>query len=203
MKQILKCSLFAILLSLSSCSPSYKLPTEYQSVATTPTTMVNSHIRVGEEYLYRATITAYGHTFSGLLATKITTDNMWRVALTTDFGNTLFDFENQSGKIKTNYITPDLNKKIIIRTLTTDFKHLLKTHWQVTQKYTNGTIEVQQSKDGNDAVYLFTSGTNLFKQLNMQGKKLYTTFTYNTNNITIEHHSFTIKIVLEPLIINH
>ena len=196
MKQILKCSLFAILLSLSSCSPSYKLPTEYQSVATTPTTMVNSHIRVGEEYLYRATITAYGHTFSGLLAAKITADNTWRVALTTDF-------ENQKGNVKTNYITPDLNRKIIIRTLTNDFKHLLKTHWQVTQKYTNGTIEVQQSKDGNDAVYLFTSGTNLSKQLNMQGKKLYTTFTYNSNNITIEHHTFTIKIVLEPLIINH
>ena len=203
MKQILKCSLFAILLSLSSCSPSYNLPAEYQSMATNKTIIANPHIRVGEEYLYRATITAYGHTFSGLLVAKITADNTWRVALTTDFGNTLFDFENQSGKIKTNYITPDLNRKIIIRTLTTDFKHLLKTHWQVTQKYTNGTIEVQQSKDGNDAVYLFTSGTNLFKQLNMQGKKLYTTFTYNTNNITIEHHSFTIKIVLEPLIINH
>lgn len=201
MKQILKCSLFAIW--LGSCSPSYKLPAEYQSVATNKTIIANPHVRVGEEYLYRATITAYGHTFSGLLAAKITADNTWRVALTTDFGNTLFDFENQSGKIKTNYITPDLNRKIIIRTLTTDFKHLLKTHWQVTQKYANGTIEMQQSKDGNDAVYLFTSGTNLFKQLNMQGKKLYTTFTYNSNNITIEHHTFTIKIVLEPLIINH
>ena len=201
MKQILKCSLFVIW--LGSCSPSYNLPAEYQSMATTPTTIANPHIMVGEEYLYRATITAYGHTFSGLLVAKITADNTWRVALTTDFGNTLFDFENQSGKIKTNYITPDLNKKIIIRTLTTDFKHLLKTHWQVTQKYTNGTIEVQQSKDGNDSFYLFTSGTNLSKQLNMQGKKLYTTFTYNSNNITIEHHTFTIKIVLEPLIINH
>ena len=201
MKQILKCSLFTIW--LGSCSLSYKLPAEYQSVATNKTIIANPHLRVGEEYLYRATITAYGHTFSGLLAAKITADNMWRVALTTDFGNTLFDFENQSGKIKTNYITPDLNKKIIIRTLTTDFKHLLKTHWQVTQKYTNGTIEVQQSKDGNDTVYLFISGTDLFKQLNMQGKKLYTTFTYNTNNITIEHHTFTIKIVLDPLIINH
>ena len=201
MKQILKCSLFAIW--LGSCSSSYNLPAEYQSMATTPTTIANPHIRVGEEYLYRATITAYGHTFNGLLATKITADNMWRVALTTDFGNTLFDFENQSGKIKTNYITPDLNKKIITRTLTTDFKHLLKTHWQVTQKYTNGTIEVQQSKDGNDTVYFFISGTNLSKQLNMQGKKLYTTFTYNTNNITIEHHTLIIKIVLEPLIINH
>ena len=201
MKQILKCSLFVIW--LGSCSPSYNLPAEYQSMATTPTTIANPHIRVGEEYLYRATITAYGHTFSGLLAAKITADNTWRVALTTDFGNTLFDFENQNGKIKTNYIIPDLNRKIIIRTLNTDFNHLLKTHWQVTQKYINNTIVVEQSKDGNDAVYLFTSGTNLSKQLNMQGKKLYTTFTYNTNNITIEHHTFTIKIVLEPLIINH
>ena len=104
MKQILKCSLFAIW--LGSCSPSYKLPAEYQSVATTPTTMVNSHIRVGEEYLYRATITAYGHTFNGLLVAKITADNTWRVALTTDFGNTLFDFENQNGKIKDQLYNP-------------------------------------------------------------------------------------------------
>ena len=89
MKQILKCSLFAIW--LGSCSPSYNLPAEYQSMATTPTTIANPHIRVGEEYLYRATITAYGHTFSGLLVAKITADNTWRVALTTDFGNTLFD----------------------------------------------------------------------------------------------------------------
>ena len=200
MKQILKCSLFAILLSLSSCSPSYKLPTEYQSVATTPTTMVNSHIRVGEEYLYRATITAYGHTFSGLLATKITADNMWRVALTTDFGNTLFDFENQSGKIKTNYITPDLNKKIVIRTLTTDFQKLLQTHFTVIQKYTDGTTEVQKCKEGSDTIFLFTLENNLFKQLNMQGEKLYTTYIYNSNNITIEHHTLTIKIVLEPLV---
>mgnify|MGYP007127188015 FL=1 len=95
MKQILKCSLFAIW--LGSCSPSYNLPAEYQSVATNKTIIANPHVRVGEEYLYRATITAYGHTFSGLLAAKITADNTWRVALTTDFGNTLFDFENQNG----------------------------------------------------------------------------------------------------------
>ena len=198
MKQILKCSLFVIW--LGSCSPSYNLPAEYQSMATTPTTIANPHIRVGEEYLYRATITAYGHTFNGLLVAKITADNTWRVALTTDFGNTLFDFENQSGKIKTNYITSDLNRKIIIRTLTTDFKHLLKAHWQVTQKYTNGTIEVQQSKEGSDTIYLFTLENNLFKQLNMQGEKLYTTYIYNPNNITIEHHNLTIKIVLEPIV---
>jgi len=177
MKQILKCSLFAIW--LGSCSPSYKLPSEYQSVATTQTIIANPHVRVGEECLYRTTITAYGHTFSGLLAAKITADNTWRVALTTDFGNTLFDFENQKGNIKTNYITPDLNKKIVIRTLTT---------------------EVQKCKEGSDTIYLFTLENNLFKQLNMQGEKLYTTFIYNPSNITIEHHTLTIKIVLEPLV---
>lgn len=198
MKQILKCSLFAVL--LASCSPSYKLPAEYQLVATNKTIIVNPHVRVGEEYLYRATITAYGHTFSGLLAAKITADNTWRVALTTDFGNTLFDFENQNGKIKTNYVTPDLNKKIVINTLTTDFQKLLQTHFTVIQKYTDGTTEVQKCKDGSDTIYLFISGNNLFKQLNMQAEKLYTTYIYNPNNITIEHHNLTIKIVLEPIV---
>ena len=198
MKQILKCSLFVIW--LGSCSPSYNLPAEYQSMATTPTTIANPHIRVGEEYLYRATITAYGHTFSGLLAAKITADNTWRVALTTDFGNTLFDFENQKGKIKTNYVTPNLNKKIVINTLTTDFQKLLQTHFTVIQKYTDGTTEVQKCKDGSDTIYLFISGNNLFKQLNMQAEKLYTTYIYNPNNITIEHHNLTIKIVLEPIV---
>lgn len=198
MKQILKCSLFAVL--LASCSPSYKLPAEYQLVATNKTIIVNPHVRVGEECLYRTTITAYGHTFSGLLAAKITADNTWRVALTTDFGNTLFDFENQNGKIKTNYVTPDLNKKIVINTLTTDFQKLLQTHFTVIQKYTDGTTEVQKCKDGSDTIYLFISGNNLFKQLNMQAEKLYTTYIYNPNNITIEHHNLTIKIVLEPIV---
>ena len=198
MKQILKCSLFAIW--LGSCSPSYNLPAEYQSVATNKTIIANPHVRVGEEYLYRATITAYGHTFSGLLAAKITADNTWRVALTTDFGNTLFDFENQKGKIKTNYVTPDLNKKIVINTLTTDFQKLLQTHFTVIQKYTDGTIQVQKCKDSSDTIYLFTLENNLFKQLNMQGEKLYTTYIYNSKNITIEHHKLTIKIALEPLV---
>ena len=198
MKQILKCSLFAVL--LASCSPSYKLPAEYQLVATNKTIIVNPHVRVGEECLYRTTITAYGHTFSGLLAAKITADNTWRVALTTDFGNTLFDFENQNGKIKTNYVTPDLNTKIVINTLTTDFQKLLQTHFTVIQKYTDGTTEVQKCKDGSDTIYLFISGNNLFKQLNMQAEKLYTTYIYNPNNITIEHHNLTIKIVLEPIV---
>ena len=198
MKQILKCSLFAVL--LASCSPSYKLPAEYQLVATNKTIIVNPHVRVGEECLYRTTITAYGHTISGLLPAKITADNTWRVALTTDFGNTLFDFENQNGKIKTNYVTPDLNKKIVINTLTTDFQKLLQTHFTVIQKYTDGTTEVQKCKDGSDTIYLFISGNNLFKQLNMQAEKLYTTYIYNPNNITIEHHNLTIKIVLEPIV---
>ena len=162
MKQILKCSLFAIW--LGSCSPSYKLPAEYQSVATNKTIIANPHVRVGEEYLYRTTITAYGHTFSGLLAAKITADNTWRVALTTDF------------------------------------KKLLQTHFTVIQKYTDGTTEVQKCKEGSDTIYLFTLESNLFKQLNMQGEKLYTSYIYNSNNITIEHHNLTIKIVLEPLV---
>ena len=86
MKRILRYSL----LLLVGCSTPYQLPSQYQLAPKTTETIKNPHFSVGEQYLYRATITAYGHTFSGLLAAKITADNAWRVALTTDFGNTLF-----------------------------------------------------------------------------------------------------------------
>ena len=179
MKRILKYSL----LLLVGCSTPYQLPSQYQLAPKTTETVKNPHFSVGEQYLYRATITAYGHTFSGLLAAKITADNAWRVALTTDFGNTLFD----------------LNRKVIINTLIADFQKLLQTHFVVIQKYVDGTTEVQQCSVGSDTVYLFTSGTNLSKQLNMKAKSLYTTFTYTPDNITIEHHTLKIQIVLESI----
>ena len=195
MKRILKYSL----LLLVGCSTPYQLPSQYQLAPKTTETVKNPHFSVGEQYLYRAIITAYGHTFSGLLAAKITADNAWRVALTTDFGNTLFDFEKKEGRVEVNYALPDLNRKIIINTLTADFQKLLQTHFVVIQKYVDGTTEVQQCSVGSDTVYLFTSGTNLSKQLNMKAKSLYTTFTYTPDNITIEHHTLKIQIVLEPI----
>lgn len=195
MKRILKYSL----LLLVGCSTPYQLPSQYQLVPKTTETVKNPHFLVGEQYLYRATITAYGHTFSGLLAAKITADNAWRVALTTDFGNTLFDFEKKEGRVEVNYALPDLNRKVIINTLIADFQKLLQTHFVVIQKYVDGTTEVQQCSVGSDTVYLFTSGTNLSKQLNMKAKSLYTTFTYIPDNITIEHHTLKMQIVLEPI----
>jgi len=195
MKRILKYSL----LLLVGCSTPYQLPSQYQLAPKTTQTVKNPHFSVGEQYLYRVTITAYGHTFSGLLAAKITADNAWRVALTTDFGNTLFDFEKKEGRVEVNYALPDLNRKVIINTLIADFQKLLQTHFVVIQKYAEGTTEVQQCSVGSDTVYLFTSGTNLSKQLNMKAKSLYTTFTYTPDNITIEHHTLKIQIVLESI----
>ena len=195
MKRILKYSL----LLLVGCSTPYQLPSQYQLAPKTTETVKNPYFSVGEQYLYRATITTYGHTFSGLLAAKITADNAWRVALTTDFGNTLFDFEKKEGRVEVNYALPDLNRKVIINTLIADFQKLLQTHFVVIQKYVDGATEVQQCREGSDIVYLFTSGTSLSKQLNMKAKSLYTTFTYTPDNITIEHHTLKIQIVLEPI----
>jgi len=80
-----------------------------------------------------------------------------------------------------------------------DHGNMRPFHFTVIQKYTDGTTEVQQCSVGSDTVYLFTSGTNLSKQLNMKAKSLYTTFTYTPDNITIEHHTLKIQIVLEPI----
>ena len=196
MKHILKCSWLLLLVGCSS----YKLPEEYKVTRERQETYENSYVRVGEEYLYRTTIAAYGHTFGGLLAAKITDRNSWRVALTTDFGNTLFDFEKNSNGIKVHYAMPDINKKIIIRTLTADFEKLLISHFAVIREYAKGEERVWECIDKNDMVYLFFSGEKeLKRQLNTQGKQLYTTFGYDKKHITITHHTLDIKIDLEAI----
>lgn len=197
MKTILKYSLLWLL--LTSCTTAYHLPSQYQPIPTTQSTYPNPYHKVGAEYLYRTTIIAYNHTFSGLLAAKITAPNTWRVALTTDFGNTLFDFEKNNHNIKVHHIFPQLNKKIIIRTLTADFEKLFITHFTITAQYAKDSEQVWQSTHNNEAVYLFLSPEKeLQQQLNTHRQKPYTTFTYSNQSITITHHTLNIKIDLVP-----
>ena len=197
MKVILKCSLCVWL--LASCAAPYGVSSECTSMANAQETISHPIFRVGGEYLYRATIRAYGRTFNGLLAAKLTTPDAWRIALTTDFGNTLFDFERQNGKTKANYVTPDLNKKMVVNTLATDFHKLLNPYFVAVESYICGNERAWKSLDGQDSIYWYTRQGHLQRQENIQGKKLYTTILYNGKQITLTHHTLQITITLEPL----
>ena len=202
MKRILKYSL----LLLVGCSTPYQLPSQYQLAPKTTETVKNPHFSVGEQYLYRATITAYGHTFSGLLAAKITADNAWRVALTTDFGNTLFQFYYRRGEgWRVEYITEALDRKPLIRLLERDFEDLLQAD-RYADKYTHNQEVAYVATEGKRKVYLFENqDKKIYKQENIKGSKHYTTFAAHykaggeLSQIVIEHHTVPVKITLDVL----
>ena len=56
------------------------------------------------DYVYKAHIEVYGNNLSGILVAKKINDSVHRIALTTDFGNTLLDFEISKKDFKVNYI---------------------------------------------------------------------------------------------------
>ena len=204
MKKIL---LYTTFMLIVSCGTIYELPQTYTLVSKNIQTVDNPQFRVGEEYLYRASIKAYGHQFGGLLVIKIAGEHSWRTALTTDFGNTLLDLSLEDNKRKINSIQEALNHKIVVNTLFNDFESLLTPSFTVLKAYNNEGVQAWQCNDGKNAVYIFKDDNkNTFTQLNLHREKPYTTFIYSPfdgdekhKTITVDHHTLDIQITLNPL----
>lgn len=79
----------------------------------------------------------YTNHVSGILIIKKISETTHRVALTSDFGNKLIDFEVSDHDFKLNYVLPDLDKKIVINFLKNDFQQLLKRQYPVTESFEN------------------------------------------------------------------
>lgn len=118
-------SILLILLFLVSCSGSYKnlSKTEYSSdqIKNIPYALPLSE----KTLIYKTDISFYKNDISGLLIIKKTDENIYRIALTTQFGLKIFDFELNHGTLIVKYCVESLNKKVIINTFQDDFNLLL------------------------------------------------------------------------------
>lgn len=196
---------YSLLCFLMSCGTAFQLGNSFSSEKVEKT-IENQHFWTEKEHIYRANISAYGHSFNGIFVAKQVDENHQRVALTSDFGNTLLDFSFIDKKLKINYIQDELNRKIIINTLANDFQKLLKPVFICNEKFTDGTSTVWKCKDLKDDIYLFTNEKqHVFKQVNTKKSKKYTTFAFaldeenNIKNIDIQHHTIDIKITLNQM----
>ena len=200
MKRLLSYSIFLLLLS---CGASFSLPEGYQK-GKAGEKITHPYFDIGEHQL-RATIEAYGHSFNGVLAIKTVTDN-YRIALITDFGNTLFQFYYRRGEgWRVEYITEALDRKPLIRLLQRDFEDLLQAD-RYADKYTHNQEVAYVATEGKRKVYLFENqDKKIYKQENIKGSKHYTTFaahykaTGELSQIVIEHHTVPVKITLDVL----
>ena len=159
------------------------------------------------DYVYKAHIEVYGNQLSGIFIAKRLNDTVHRVVFTTDFGNTLLDFELSETDFKVNYIVEDLDRKIIVNTLRDDFRLLLKTNHALQEVFENEEYLIYKSADKKRFNYLFESKTDkkLVKLINASKTKAKVVFEFGAKNSTfaeniqIQHNNIKLKIALTQI----
>jgi len=89
------------------------------------------------DYLYTARININKNDLNGIFVVKKIDENSKRIALLSDFGNTIFDFEYVNGKFNLKYIIEDLNKRIVIQKLKKYFELIIKSNYTIKSIYEN------------------------------------------------------------------
>lgn len=199
---------FVILLFLSSCTNPYKnlSKTEYpeNNIKIIPYTLPHSE----KVIIYKADITFYKNNFGGLLIIKKIEEKNYRIALTTQFGLKIFDFELNHGKLIVVFCIDQLNREMIIKTFEEVFNVLLL------QENYNQLFEIQNS-ELNQKIWLLSSGKfntyciqnqesasidNISKTKRNSEKISVGLRNYKNNlpgEITLEHHSIKFKMNLK------
>lgn len=156
------------------------------------------------DYVYKANISAYGNELTGVFIAKKINETTHRVVFTTEFGNKLLDFEISENSFKINSIVDELNRKMLINTLKTDFRLLLQSDFSVARQLENTDFSVYQQKDGNytNSIFVTKNGQKLSKIVHstQTKEKFSIQFTSENNifadNIVIQHYTIPLKITL-------
>lgn len=159
------------------------------------------------DYVYKANISVYGNNLSGIFIAKKINETTHRVVFTTEFGNKLLDFEISETDFKVNSIVDELNRKILINTLKTDFRLLLKKQFLIKEQFEDAENKVYKSEAEARINYLFVSKLEekLLKIIysNKRKKKININFTSENNtfaeSIVIQHDNIELKIELNYL----
>lgn len=196
---IINCLLALVLVSCGSVTKNYT-PKKLDKTSYQVPYFTDSNT----DYVYKTNITVYGHEISGIFIAKKINDTTHRVVFTTEFGNKLLDFEISKKTFKVNSIVSELDRKILINTLTEDFRLLLKSEYLIQEQFEYETNNIYKSKDGNRDNYLFVSknGSKLKKVVNASKTKEKITLLFSSENnifaenIQIIHQNIKLKIEL-------
>lgn len=196
----------ALFLFFVSCK-TYKIPNATK-IESSQKKIQNRYFSDSEkDYVYKANIDVYGKQLGGIFVAKKINDTLHRAVLTTDFGNTLLDFEVSENSFKVNYCVDELNKKIVLNTLQNDFRLVFKQNRFIEEVFENQTHTIYKTKDGNRFNYLFenksdkkltqlthTTKTKEKVVIRFEGKNI--TF---AEKINIEHKNIKLKIELNQI----
>ncbi len=205
---IIRYSVFLIIVFLSSCANPHKnLPStelRVSEIKNIPYALPYTDKAI----IYKTDISFYKNDISGLLIIKRTDENVYRIALTTQFGLKIFDFELNHGELKVKYCVEYLNKKVILNTFETDFNLLL-----LQNKF--DSIQRIQNQKQNQTIWQLKSGKlnyNYIEDVNSQNVVRISFKKRNSEKISVglyayrgdipgeiklEHHNIKLKMDLK------
>ncbi|WP_250433799.1 hypothetical protein [Hanstruepera flava] len=196
--------IISLLVCFASCA-SYSKKQGFTPITNSTQTVTNPYFSDStKDYVYKANIMVYDRDFSGLLIVKKINSNSHRVAFTTEMGNKLFDFSFTESDFKVNYILDELNKKMLINILKSDFQTLTDENFKVSQVFTKQDDLVFNSVVNNKHYYLYKKN-DIYKIIRTNKSKEKVVFTYSeinnsfANNITIEHKNIKLNITLKSI----
>lgn len=201
--QYLTISVFILLFSIS-CS-TVNVVKDYKATPLETSTFKVPYFTNPEmDYVYKTNISVYGNELSGIFIAKKINDSTHRIVFTTEFGNKLLDFEISETNFKVNFIVEELNRKILINTLITDFRLLLRSHYTIKSQFENSLNKVYLAQEDKKNNYFFVlkSDNQLFKIINSSKRKekINLLFTSENNNfaskIVIQHFNIKLRIEL-------
>lgn len=191
-----------LLVGLASCKtyqPAGVITSEVQK-----TTYQNNYFSGDSAYLYKAQVEVYGNQLSGILVIKKIAEFTHRVALTSAFGNTLLDVTISENEMKINSILEELNRKILLKTLETDFRMILTNQHLIQEKLETDKDFIYKSKTKGGNYYFFNSKEEEYlRQISLASKskekvKVNITSKNRTfaENIIIQHYNIKLRIEL-------
>ncbi len=178
--------------------------TDARPVLNTEKKVENLYFSSKEDYVYKCQMDIYKNHVSGILIIKKINGNAHRVVLTSDFGNTLIDFEISENDFRLHYVLPDMDKKIVINFLRNDFRELLRQQYKVNESFESENSNIYRSEINQKKYYLFFNKENgLLEQIVFtKNNKEKIDFTFEgkkhifADRLSIQHKDFKINIKL-------
>ncbi len=196
--------LISLFLVLSGCS--LKTTEDLIAIPISEKSINNTYFSdANQDYIYKAKIDVYGHNFGGILILKKISNESHRLVFTTEFGNTLFDFTIGEDSFNVNYILPEMDKKIFLKTLENDFRLLISEEAIVLNQYSAEDFMVFKTQRKKKFNFYFFENSTLKKIVNTSKtkEKLIISFSeidsHIAEKINLEHQNIKLSIQLNFL----
>ena len=158
---------------------------------------------------YNTQINIAGKHMSGLLFFKMISDSSTRVVFTSETGVTFFDFDFNNSGLEVVYITPKLNKKVVIATLEEDIGMLLHhlNHSREQIQKSDDTYNYIGFRDRKEVIWYLVKKdcselVRIEKNTKRKRKIIVNLSTQNNalpDSVYIEHQSFNFNISLNKI----